>query len=383
MPPRSPPEASPGRWLPPLRWARSAAMSPAPTPIATSRPTLLSICCRSSIPKRISGCGTTRRRATPRSAAARWKRWINTCMSTSEPASELARQIDRYRQELVRTGASPHTVDAYAADLAQFLEFLSPPEAAPPAPSAVDLLILREWLAWLYGQKLDPVTIRRKLAAVRGLFRFMLREGAVPVNVARLVRTPRAAKRLPEVPSAEQVNSLLDGVAARKLERPHPARDRAIFELLYGCGMRVSELAGLNLEDIDRTAGWLRLRGKGRKERQVPLPRQAAEALERYLGERPVVRDEPAVLLNHRGRRLTRQGIAGIVKLYATCLAGDPSLHPHSFRHAYATHLLSAGADLRAIQELLGHARLSTTQKYTQVSLTDLMAVYDKAHPKA
>ncbi|HLH19430.1 MAG TPA: tyrosine-type recombinase/integrase [Bryobacteraceae bacterium] len=314
-------------------------------------------------------------------------------MSTSEdragharplqPASELARQIDRYRQELVRTGASPHTVDAYAADLAQFLEFLSPPEAAPPAPSAVDLLILREWLAWLYGQKLDPVTIRRKLAAVRGLFRFMLREGAVPVNVARLVRTPRAAKRLPEVPSAEQVNSLLDGVAARKLERPHPARDRAIFELLYGCGMRVSELAGLNLEDIDRTAGWLRLRGKGRKERQVPLPRQAAEALERYLGERPVVRDEPAVLLNHRGRRLTRQGIAGIVKLYATCLAGDPSLHPHSFRHAYATHLLSAGADLRAIQELLGHARLSTTQKYTQVSLTDLMAVYDKAHPKA
>ncbi len=304
-------------------------------------------------------------------------------MSTSEPASELARQIDRYRQELVRTGASPHTVDAYAADLAQFLEFLSPPDAAPPAPPAIDLLILREWLAWLYGQKLDSVSIRRKLAAVRGLFRFMLREGAVPVNVARLVRTPRAAKRLPEVPSAEQVNSLLDGVAAGKLERPHPARDRAIFELLYGCGMRVSELAGLNLEDIDRTAGWLRLRGKGRKERQVPLPRQAAEALERYLGERPVVRDEPAVLLNHRGRRLTRQGIAGIVKLYATCLAGDPSLHPHSFRHAYATHLLSAGADLRAIQELLGHARLSTTQKYTQVSLTDLMAVYDKAHPKA
>jgi integrase/recombinase XerC len=299
------------------------------------------------------------------------------------PQSELALEIEKYREELVRTGASPHTVEAYSADLAQLLQFLSPPDAAPPAPAAIDLLILREWLAWLYGQKLDVVSIRRKLAAVRGLFRFLLREGVIQINAARLVRTPKAPKRLPEVPSAEQVNTLLDGVAGGKLDRPHPARDRAIFELLYGCGMRVSELAGLNLEDIDRTAGWLRVRGKGRKERQVPLPRQAGEALDRYLGERPVVRDERAVFLNGRGKRLTRQGIGLIVKLYATYVGGDPSLHPHSFRHAYATHLLSAGADLRAIQELLGHARLSTTQKYTQVSLTDLMAVYDKAHPKA
>src|SRR6185312_3045792 len=182
---------------------------------------------------------------------------------------------------------------------------------------------------------------------------------------------------------AEQVNTLLDGVAADKLERPHPARDLAIFEVLYGCGLRVAELAGLNLEDIDRSEGWLRVRGKGRKERQVPAPRRAAESLERYLGERPIVREERAVFLNHRGGRLTTRGIAGIVKLYATCLAEDPSAHPHSFRHAYATHLLSAGADLRAIQELLGHARLSTTQKYTQVSLKDLQAVYDRAHPKA
>jgi integrase/recombinase XerC len=299
------------------------------------------------------------------------------------PQSELGRQIERYRQELVRTGASPHTVEAYACDLAQFLEFLSPPETAPPEPAAIDLLMLREWLAGLYGRGLDVMSIRRKLAAVRGLFRFLVREGAITVNVAKLVRTPKAPKRLPEVPSPEQVNTLIDGVAADKLERPHPARDRAIFELLYGCGMRASELAGLNLEDLDRTEGWLRLRGKGRKERQVPLPRQAAEALERYLEVRPVVRDERAVILNHHGRRLTARGLRGITKFYATYLSGDPSLHPHSFRHAYATHLLSAGADLRAIQELLGHARLSTTQKYTQVSLTDLMAVYDKAHPKA
>ena len=183
--------------------------------------------------------------------------------------------------------------------------------------------------------------------------------------------------------TAEQTNALIDGVAADKLERPHPARDRAIFELLYGCGLRISELAGLSLEDVDRSEGWVRVLGKGRKERQVPIPRKAAEALDRYLGERPVVRDERAVFLNHRHSRLTDRGIRGIVKLYAILLAGDSSIHPHSLRHAYATHLLADGADLRSIQELLGHARLSTTQKYTQVSLTDLMAVYDKAHPKA
>jgi len=297
--------------------------------------------------------------------------------------SELARQIERYLQELARGGASPHTVTAYAADLRQFLEFLSPPDMAPPDPGAVDLLILREWLAALYRMKLEAVTIRRKLAAVRGLFRFLVREGVVRINVGRLVRTPKAPRKLPEVMTPDQVNTLIDGVGADKLERPFPARDRAIFELLYGCGVRVSELAGLNLEDVDRAERWLRVRGKGRKERQVPLPGQAAAALERYLAQRPVMRDERAVFLNHRGRRLTARGIRGIVKFYATFLIGDPSIHPHSFRHAYATHLLADGADLRAIQELLGHARLSTTQKYTQVSLTGLMAVYDKAHPKA
>jgi integrase/recombinase XerC len=297
--------------------------------------------------------------------------------------SELASQIDRYLAELTRRGNSAHTIDAYGADLREFLHYLSPPATEPPGPAAIDLLILREWLASLYSHGLTAVTIRRKLAAVRGLFRFMLREGIVPVNVARLVRTPKAPKKLPEVMSPEQVNALIDGVSTGGLERPYPVRDRAILELLYGCGVRVSELAGLNLHDLDRSERWLRVRGKGRKERQVPMPGKAAEALERYLTERPVVRDEPAVFLNHRGGRLTDRGIRGIVKLYATLLSGDPSIHPHSFRHAYATHLLADGADLRAIQELLGHARLSTTQKYTQVALTDLIAVYDKAHPKA
>jgi integrase/recombinase XerC len=297
--------------------------------------------------------------------------------------SELARQIDLYLAELARTGSSTHTIDAYRADLHQFLTYLSPPDLAPPEPPAIDLLTLRQWLAWLYGQKLDPVTIRRKLAAVRSLFRFMAREGTVPLNVARLVRTPKAPKKLPEVMTPDQVNTLIDGVGADRLDRPFPLRDRALFELLYGCGLRISELVGLNLEDVDRSEHWLRVRGKGRKERQVPLPGQAADALERYLAERPVVRDEKAVFLNYLGHRLTTRGVSMIVKLYATLLSGDPSVHPHAFRHAYATHLLADGADLRAIQELLGHARLSTTQKYTHVSLTNLMAVYDKAHPKA
>ncbi len=293
--------------------------------------------------------------------------------------SELPAQIDRYLEELTRGGNSVHTIEAYGTDLREFLQFLEP----APEPAEIDVLRMRQWLADCYRQEFSVMTIRRKLAAVRGLFRYMAREGVVKTNVAKLVRTPKAPKKLPEVPGAEQVNTLLDAVAAQKLERPYPARDRAIFELLYGCGLRVSELAGLDLADIDRGEAWLLVRGKGKKERQVPVPRKAFDALENYLGQRPVVRDQAAVFLNHRGGRLTRRGIYDIVKLYSTYLAGDPSLHPHSFRHAYATHLLADGADLRAIQELLGHARLSTTQKYTQVSLTDLMAVYDKAHPKA
>jgi len=313
--------------------------------------------------------------------------------------SPLALEIENYLAELARTAVSPHTVDAYRSDLMQLLEFLSPPGAAPPLPQAIDLLLLREWMLWLYRQELAAVSIRRKVAAARGLFQFLQREGAAPVNVARLLRLPKAPRKLPVVMTAEQMGALLDGVAAGKLERPYPARDRAMLEILYGCGVRVSELAGLNLEDLDRGSltgrgdsparsggapeTWIRVRGKGKKERQVPLPGVAASALEAYLGERPVARDERAVFLNHRGRRLGVRGIHGIVKFYATALCGDPSVHPHGFRHAYATHLLAGGADLRAIQELLGHARLSTTQKYTQVSLTDLMKVYDKAHPKA
>jgi integrase/recombinase XerC len=297
--------------------------------------------------------------------------------------SELQRQIGLFLEELKRENVSGHTVRCYASDLGQFLEYFSPPGGEPPGISELDRLALREWLGELYRRRLKAVSMRRKVAALRSFFRFLIRQGLADVNVARLIRTPKAPKLLPRVMTAEQANTLLDQIAAGKLERPHPARDLAIFELLYGCGLRISELVGLNLADLDLAGRWLLVRGKGKKERQAPYGSKAAGALERYLSVRPAQPEETAVFLNHRGRRLSDRGARGIVKLYATLVGGDPSLHPHSFRHAFATHLLSDGADLRAIQELLGHARLSTTQKYTQVSLTDLMGVYDKAHPKA
>ena len=299
------------------------------------------------------------------------------------PTSDLGSHIDRFLEELKRNNVSSHTLTAYGSDLAQFLEYFSPPGTEPPAPESIEVWQIREWLGSLYRAKLTAVTMRRKLAALRAFFRFLTREGTIELNPARLVRMPKAPLRLPDVMTAEQANGLIDGVVAGRLERPHPARDVAIFEFLYGCGLRVSELVGLNLDDIDRNERWLRVRGKGRKERQVPYAAKAEAALERYLPERKAKPAEMALFVNHRGSRLTSRGAALIVKLYATVLSGDSSVHPHSFRHAYATHLLADGADLRAIQELLGHARLSTTQKYTQVSLTDLIAVYDRAHPKA
>ena len=298
--------------------------------------------------------------------------------------SELAERIESYLAELRRENVSAHTLRNYAVDLKQFLAYFSPPGEAPPTPAKIELLAIREWLGDLYRRKLSALTIRRKLAALRSFFQFLVREGVVAANTARLVRTPKAPKTLPVVLTAEQTNSLVDQVAAGKIERPYPERDLAIFELLYGCGLRVSELAGLNLDDFDLGERWIRVRGKGKKERQVPFGGKAAAAVDAWLAVRnPRAAGERALLMNYRGGRLTDRGIRDIVKLYAVLLTGDSSIHPHSFRHAFATHLLADGADLRAIQELLGHAQLSTTQKYTQVSLTDLMGVYDRSHPKA
>jgi len=291
---------------------------------------------------------------------------------------QLRECIAKYLAELERRGASKHTLRNYGSDLAQFAGYFELPNEMAPEVEQLDLPRMREWLGGLYDQGLTVVSVRRKIAAVRAMFKFLLREGVLQKNIAGRLRTPKAKQRLPEVMSAEKTSNLLDGA-----EQFSKERDMAFLELLYGCGIRVSELVGINLEDIDLKAGWLRVRGKGNKEREVPVAGRAAEAVERYLAVRETKPGERALFLNSRGGRLGDRQVRRLVKQYALLVTGDSTVHPHSFRHAYATHLLSDGADLRAIQELLGHARLSTTQKYTQVSLKDLQAVYDRAHPKA
>lgn len=293
--------------------------------------------------------------------------------------AELSTEITNFLDSLRRENASPHTIRNYESDLRQFEAYADP---RPPVEE-MDLYLLREWVSRLFHDEKMATSIRRKVASLRAFFKYEMRQGVTKSNPAKLLILPKLPKTLPKVPTAEQVNNLVDAIDDNDLDRPYPQRDRAMFEFLYGCGLRISELEGMNLEDLDTAERWIVVRGKGRKERQVPYGSKAAEALERWLPERHAPPAERAVFVNYRGGRLSVRGIRKIVAMYTRLLAGDSSIHPHTLRHAFATHLLSDGADLRAIQELLGHAQLSTTQKYTQVALTDLLAVYDKAHPKA
>ncbi len=284
--------------------------------------------------------------------------------------------VAKYLSELERRGASVHTLRNYRSDLAQFESYFAPPGAGAPPLESLDLPLLREWLGSLFENGLETTSIRRKLAAVRAMYKFLRTEGVLETNIAARLRTPKVKQRLPDVMSAEKTNHLIDASVELAKER-----DLAILELLYGCGIRVGELVGIDLGDVDLKSQWLRVLGKGNKERQVPVNATAVAAIERYLQVR--TSQEPALFINSRGKRLGDREVRRLVKKYAVLTTGDSGVHPHSFRHAYATHLLSDGADLRAIQELLGHARLSTTQKYTQVTLTELQAIYDRSHPKA
>jgi integrase/recombinase XerC len=279
----------------------------------------------------------------------------------------------------VERSASPHTLRAYAADIEQFAAFAAVELGRVPTPPEVDHLLIRAFLARLHTAGLRKVSAARKLAALRTFFRYLCREGAILKNPARVLLSPRAERRIPprldEALAARLVE--LDGTDAASV------RNRAVLELLYATGIRCSELVGLDLPEVDLAGRTVRVLGKGRKERLVPFGRSAALALQQYLKLRASPSRTDALFLGPNGRRLTDRAVRGLVRRRVRELAAAQKVTPHTFRHAFATHLLERGADLRAIQELLGHASLSTTQRYTQVTSRQMLESYRAAHPRA
>jgi integrase/recombinase XerC len=304
--------------------------------------------------------------------------------------------IERYIQYLqYERNASPHTIRNYRSDLMQFRNFLAQSLAAGGEAKAkvslksVDGLRIRGFLADLFEKERKKSSIARKLAAVRAFFKFLSRERVLAENPAAAVSTPKQERTLPRIMTEEEMNDFLDRIAqGAATGDPALIRDRAILELLYASGLRVSELVGLDLRHVNFGDGMVLVRGKGNKERIVPFGSKAHEAIQAYLPVREKVLHEtkthvPALFLNTRGGRLTARSIDRLLKKYVRRLGPNVKVSPHSLRHAFASHLLAEGADLRAIQEMLGHKSLATTQKYTQVSIKQLMDVYDKTHPKA
>jgi integrase/recombinase XerC len=280
---------------------------------------------------------------------------------------------------------SPHTLRAYEREVALFVEFAAR-EMGCKEPRQASANVVRAYLAHLHSRRLARVSTQRALAALRTYFRFLGREGEVDANPAKVVPTPRAPKRLPDVVTVPQLAELLESLPATSAGR----RDRAALELLYAAGLRASELVGLDLDDVDLARRLARVIGKGGKERVVPFGREAENALRLYLPDRAAWRAQPSassggepLFVNQRGGRLSDRSLRRILNAAVLRIAMAQHLHPHSLRHAFATHLLEAGMDLRAIQELLGHASLSTTQRYTHLDLAHLMETYTKAHPKA
>jgi len=283
--------------------------------------------------------------------------------------------------------ASGHTVLAYKKDLHKFADFLG--EKTDLA--AVDHQTVRSFMASLHESGLQKSSMARTLASLRSFYRWMGKTGAVKQNPAALVAGPKLPKRLPRVPTAEEMNGLLEADIGERAA--FPERDRVIFELLYGCGIRNSELVGIGLQDIEWTNDAIRVLGKGKKVRLVPLGDAAAEAIRAYLPLRDAIlhKSKPEssklakekLLINLRGGPLTTRSVGRIVKQIAVAHGLPAEIHPHTLRHAFGTHMLEEGADLRAIQEMLGHARLSTTQRYTQLSVKHVLDVYDKTHPRA
>ena len=298
-----------------------------------------------------------------------------------EPRTRVEKTIVQFLRVLRARNASAHTIKAYSQDLASFAAHVG--EARW---EGIDHVRIRGFLAGLYESGLSKTSVARSLAAVRSLYRWLAREGIVEQNPAKLVATPRLPKKLPRVPSIEEINTVLEGELPEAVA--FPERDRLLLELLYGCGIRNSELVGINLEDVHPQNEAILVRGKGKKERYVPFNPAVGSALQAYLPARRELlakagKSTPALLLNRRGGRLTTRSVGRIVKAIAVAKGLSPDVHPHTLRHAFGTHMLQEGADLRAIQELLGHERLSTTQRYTQLSMQHVMSVYGKTHPRA
>jgi integrase/recombinase XerC len=308
----------------------------------------------------------------------------------SEQASGFAVLVNEFLTALAHErGASPHTLRAYRRELHDFAAYLDDKLGAGFPIARVEHRQIRAYLSELYGRGLSKASVARALAAIRAWFKWLARRGYVEQNPAVLVATPKLPKHLPRVPTIEDMNRVVD--AASDEVAAWPERDRVIFELLYGCGIRNAELVGLNLRDIHWANEAILVRGKGRKERYVPLGDAAAQALRAYLPLREAKlaaagKSSEGLLLNARLRgtgRLTTRSVGRIVKKISLAHGLPADVHPHTLRHAFGTHMLEEGADLRAIQELLGHERLSTTQRYTQLTVGQVAEVYDRTHPRA
>jgi integrase/recombinase XerC len=295
--------------------------------------------------------------------------------------TSVEKLIDQFLATLCQRAASVHTIKAYIQDLTRFAAYLGSRNWR-----SIDHLTIRGFLSVLYERDLDKTSVARALAAVRSFYRWLAQEGLVEQNPAALVSTPKLPKKLPRVPTIEEMNTVLDGRMPEIAS--FPERDRIMFELLYGCGIRNSELVGINLDDIRLSSEAILIRGKGKKERYVPFGDSVKTALAVYLPVRQQTLTEcrkntAALLINQRGGRLTSRSVGRIIKKIAVANGLSPDVHPHTLRHAFGTHMLEEGADLRSIQEMLGHERLSTTQRYTQLSMKHVLEVYDQTHPRA
>ena len=299
--------------------------------------------------------------------------------------------LKNFLQHLRRRDVSPHTLTAYENDVATFLQFTAQLRQKPLdglSPADVDAFAIRAFLGELHKQRISATSSARKLSALRTFVRFLRREDLVENDPAALVAAPKRGQTIPAHLTIEEMNRLLDMPDATI---PLGRRDRAILELFYASGLRLSELVGLDMEDVNLSGRMVRVLGKGRKERLVPFNTSTADALRAWFKDRVGKREEgrgkkamsAPVFLNYRGGRLSTRSVDRLVRRYVAACGAKFGISPHALRHSFATHLLANGADLRAIQELLGHARLSTTQRYTHVNAAQLIEVYKKAHPRA